>query len=182
MSNRVGAPSGIERRAYRAADATLNNLPVDGNLQVGCREGVPYKEILDPNYLSQILQSQIDLAMERGYPLCLALCRFAAPDGSTACTEELLQLLGENLRPTDIVLLYPGPTIGLILHEADVEGGRRVCDRLKYVVGQTDGLSNLKLDFGLSDRVTREPSRGESMLRSAERSVAGRNTGRIRNS
>jgi hypothetical protein len=175
MSKHVGSPNGIERRAFRAADATLSNLPsADANLQVGCREGLPYKEIADPQYLSEILQAQIDLAMERGYPLCLALLRFTQPDGTSSCTQALVHRLGENLRPTDIVLLCPGPTIGLILHEADIEGGRRVCDRLKYTVSQTAGLSEIKLDFGLSDRVTREPSRGASMLRSAERSVEHR--------
>ena len=170
MQNNIGSPNGIERRAFRAADATLSNLPAaDANLPLGCREGQPYKEISDPNYLSDILQSQIDLAMERGYPLCLALLRFTQPDGTYSCTEALVQSLSKNLRPTDIVLLCPGPTISLILREADIEGGKRACHRLSYLIGQTEGLADIKLQFGLSDRVTREPSRGESMLRSAER-------------
>lgn len=174
MSNPIGAPNGIERRAFRVADSTLNNLPAaDATVQVGCKAGQPLKEISDPNYLAQILQSQIDLAMERGYPLCLALLNVSHPQGQNVL-QQVIQVLQDNLRPTDIVLLCPNGTVGLILHEANIEGGRRVCDRLKYIVSQTQGLAEARLEFGLSDRVTREPSRGESMLRSAERSVEHR--------
>lgn len=180
MSNLYGAPNGIERRAYRTTNATLNSIPaVNPQQSTSGKLSDPLKRTCTREYLVQLLEGQIELALENKYPLSVVLAEFTSPDGSLQETEAVLYAVAQqfnlNLRPTDIVVRFRNKTLALILHECDEIGARLASQRLTAFLG--DGVRVgaekvvLKPHYGFSSQLTRDSDRASKLLSSAEVSL-----------
>lgn len=180
MSNIYGAPNGIERRAYRTTNATLNSIPAIQPQQITSGKlSDPLKRTCTREYLVQVLEGQIELALENKYPLSVVLVEFSSDQGVIQESEAVLYAVAQqfnlNLRPTDIVVRFRNKTLALILHECDEVGARLASQRLTASItgGVRVGAEKvaLKPHYGFSSQLTRETDRASKLLSSAEVSL-----------
>ncbi len=180
MSNIYGAPNGIERRAYRTTNATLASIPaVNPQQSTSGKLSDPLKRTCTREYLVQLLEGQIELALENKYPLSVVLAEFSTSDGTLQDSEPVLYAVAQqfnlNLRPTDIVVRFRNKTLALILHECDEIGARLASKRLTALIadGVRVGSEKVTLNphYGYSSQLTRESDRASKLLSSAEVSL-----------
>lgn len=180
MSNIYGAPNGIERRAYRTTNATLTNIPAINPQQATTEKlGDPLKRTCTREYLVQLLEGQIELAVDNKYPLSVLLAELTDANGVQQDSEAVLYAVAQqfnlNLRPTDIVLRFRNKTLAMILHECDEIGARNASKRLTQIVTEGVRVGNdlvrLKPHYGFSSQLTKETDRASKLLASAEQSL-----------
>ncbi len=176
MSNLSGAPNGIERRAYRNYNLTLNNItPLDEPRPTIVKVGDPLKKCSSRAHFVQLLEGQIEHSLNQNYPLCLALVEFHIESNFEDLEPVLYsvaQQFSHNLRPTDIIIRYQTKTLALILHEADETGGKVAADRLtKKLAGALKvGTEEVRITpfFGFNSTIARDSDRAEKLLANAE--------------
>ncbi|HEY9678112.1 MAG TPA: diguanylate cyclase [Drouetiella sp.] len=180
MSNIYGAPNGIERRAYRTTNATLANIPaLVAQQTITGKQGDPLKQTCTREYLLQILDGQIELALENTYPMCIILAEFKNSDGTAVESEAVLHAVAQqfclHLRPTDIIVRFRNKTIAMILRECADSGARQASQRLSACIA--DGIRvdaekiSIKPLFGYSAQITRDTDRANKLLTGAEHSL-----------
>jgi GGDEF domain-containing protein len=180
MSNIYGAPNGIERRAYRTTNATLSSIPAVNPQQVTSGKlSDPLKRTCTREYLVQLLEGQIELALDNKYPMSVVLAEFTTADGTIQESEAVLYAVAQhfnlNLRPTDIVMRFRNKTLAMILHECDEIGARLASQRLTAMIADGVRVGGekvlLKPHYGFSSQLTRESDRSSKLLSTAEVSL-----------
>jgi GGDEF domain-containing protein len=180
MSNTYGAPNGIERRAYRTTNATLNSIPAATSPPPTTgKQGDPLKQTCTREYLAQLLEGQVELAIENGYPLSLVLAEFQTEENSSQESEAVLYAVAQqfnlNLRPTDIIVRFRNKTLAMILHECNEIGARQATTRLSSFLASGARVGNEKVvvkpQYGYSSQITRGADRASKLLATAEQSL-----------
>jgi GGDEF domain-containing protein len=180
MSNIYGAPNGVERRAYRTTNATMHSIPsVTPPQTTTGKQGDPLKQTCTREYLVQVLEGQIELALENRYPLSLVLAEFRTEQNQEQESEAVLYAVAQqfnlNLRPTDIVVRFRNKTLAMILHECDEIGARLATKRLNEFLAGGVRVGNDKIlvkpHYGYSSQYTRDTDRASKLLTSAEQSL-----------
>ncbi len=180
MSNLYGAPNGIERRAYRTTNATLNSIPALTSPQPTTgKQGDPLKQTCTREYLAQLLEGQVELAIENGYPLSLVLAEFQTDEDLSQESEAVLYAVAHqfnlNLRPTDIIVRFRNKTLAMILHECNESGARQATNRLSSFLADGARVGTEKVvvkpKFGYSSQISRESDRAAKLLATAEKSL-----------
>ena len=180
MSNIYGAPNGVERRAYRTTNATLNSIPaINAQQTTSGKLSDPLRRTCTREYLVQLLEGQIELAVDNKYPISVLLAEFTTADGILQESEAVLYALAQqfnlNLRPTDIVVRFRSKTIAMVLHECDEIGARHASQRLTAAMADGVRVGNekivLKPHYGFSSQVTRDSDRASKLLGTAEVSL-----------
>ncbi len=177
MFNVAGPPNGVERRAYRLHDATLENIPALATpLATAEKLSSSLKQSSSRSHFLQVLEGQIERSIQRKYPLCLVLVEFEQQTHESVEADSILQavtgLFNDHLRPTDIIIRYRKKTLALILHEANDDGGLCVATRLGQVLSKGVKIEgrDVRLTplFGVSSNFTGEKERAAKLLANAE--------------
>ncbi len=180
MSNIYGAPSGIERRAYRTTNATLSSIPAANPQQITSGKlSDPLRRTCTREYLVQLLEGQIELAVDNKYPMSVLLAEFTTVDGVVQESEAVLYAVAQqynlNLRPTDIVVRFRNKTLAMVLHECDEIGARHAAKRLTAAIADGVRVGSEKIifkpNYGYSSQISRESDRASRLLNSAEVSL-----------
>ena len=179
MSNTYGAPNGIERRAYRTTNATLNSIPVSTPQPTTGKQGDPLRQTCTREYLVQVLDGQIELAQDNNYPLTVILAEFKTEENTLLESEAVLYAVAQqfnlSLRPTDIIVRFRNKTLAMILRECNDSGARQVNQRLAACLanGVTVGEEKVfvKPQFGYSSQISSDSERASKLLSGAEQSL-----------
>jgi GGDEF domain-containing protein len=178
MVNGYVVRNGLERRAYRTSNITLNDLPVgDTYASTTVKYGDPLRKCANRAEFVELLEGQIDLSLIGRYPLCLAVVEFEIESSFVEDAEPILHAAARhfscNLRPTDIIVRYQTNSLALILHEADEVGGKIVGERLSRKLQRFFKIGHYGVRFtpifGFSSTIaSHQGGRAEKLLASAE--------------
>ncbi len=141
------------------------------------RTRAPIAQAQSRQYLVSVLDRQHEIALEKGYPICLALATLdRSAEVSTlspiAILNTVAKICRSNLRPTDLLFQYADGLLAMVLLESDEDGGASVSARLKRSLdrrlyfGKT--ALNVKPVFAVSAVTMGFGSAGKSLLTSAE--------------
>lgn len=141
------------------------------------RSRAPIAQAQSRQYLISVLDRQCELALERGYPVCLALATLD-PSGEiatlapAAILNTVAKICRSNLRPTDLLFRYADGLLAMVLLESDEDGGASVAARLKRSLDRRLYFGKTALSvrpvFAVSDVTMGYGSAGKSLLTSAE--------------
>jgi diguanylate cyclase (GGDEF)-like protein len=191
MSSAVGAPGGIERRAFRGLSLVPQALParalkaaIDDAVTVRLVQDV-FIECSNRRQLVGLLDRQVAVSQQVKRPVFLMLVELTevksvrpahANSNSPIYDEAVLNVVARifkaSLRPGDFIV-RPGPkTLGIMLLDADASGASSVGIRLNAAISRRlsfgKGAVEIRAKFGMSEQFDGFGSAGTSLLATAE--------------
>ena len=187
MSASTDTPEQGERRAYwiEAGHALhlQGRLPDDTYTDrvTGCHS---------KHYLLEILEPQIAVAQQCGFPLSLVLVeiahmhqiRFTYGDSVTnGILKDFADMIRKTVRSTDMIIRYADDTFAIVCLHATQFGGSRACDRLRRNISHHNfpsvrGDLVVVANFGVSEQAAECDPHGRALLISAEASLRQANS------
>lgn len=137
------------------------------------------------HYLLEILEPQISVAQQYGFPLSLVLAeiahyrqiRFTLGDPAGAgILKDLAQIARNTVRAQDLLVRYAEDTLAVLCLHSTQFGASRACDRLRRNISQ-QAFPSVKSDlvvvvnFGIAEQSAHFDSRGRTLIRTAEEAL-----------
>jgi GGDEF domain-containing protein len=191
MNSPIGAPGGIERRAFRGLSLVPQALPAKA-LKAAIDDAVTVKLVQDVfiacgsrRALTGLLDRQVAISQQVKRPVFFMLVELTEVTpvksehigtGSPIYDEAVLNVVARifraNLRPGDFIVRPGRKTLGVMLLDADASGASSVCVRLNAAISRRlsfgKGAVEIRAKFGLSDQFDGFGSAGASLLSTAE--------------
>jgi len=191
MTSAVGAPGGIERRAFRGLSLVPQALPARA-LKAAIDDAVTVRLVQDVfvecgtrRQLISVLDRQIAVSQQVKRPVFLVLVELTdfksvrslhiglgSPVYDEAVLNVVARIFKSNLRPGDFIVRPAAKTLGIMLLDADASGASSVCKRLNAAISRRisfgKGAVEIGAKFGLSDQLDGFGSAGASLLSTAE--------------
>ncbi len=170
-------PGKNDRRSHRNFQRSFADVHALVQILDDPRTRAPIAQAQSRQHLIDILDRQHALALQKGYPLCLALATLDPSSelltlSPTAILNTVAKICRSNLRPTDLVFRYSENLLAMVLLESDEKGGASVASRLKRSLDRRLYFGKTALSvrpvFAISDATMGFGSAGKSLLTSAE--------------
>jgi len=187
MTASTNAPEQGERRAYwiEAAHALHleGRLPEDAYVDriTGCHS---------KHYLLEILEPQIAVAQQCGFPLSLVLVEIARMHqirytygnlATNGMLQDFADIMRNTVRSTDMIVRYADDIFGIVCLHATQFGAASACDRLRRKISHHTFPSErgdlvVVANFGVSEQGGECDPHGRTLILSAEESLRHANS------